>query len=215
MLTNPWRLPVRRNSFANDVAIRPPVAANGWPSAIELPFTLSLLMSNGCFLMTASLRPVCFSKNYGELRHLIVARTCAAKASWTSNKSMSSAVSCALANAGPQPSAGASKSCGNGSYPQNCQLFSVTSVGRLSSFAFRSDMTSVAHAPSVSAEDVAAVTVPFVLRKTGLMVGIFVFIFYKLRWMSSSLLIIISDCFLLLPPLLCLGSVTAVISSLR
>src|SRR2546425_154532 len=47
MLTRPGRAGRGAISYARVVRMRPPVAAHGWPTAMELPFTFTLSQGTG------------------------------------------------------------------------------------------------------------------------------------------------------------------------
>ena len=73
--------PFSFSSLAAVATMRAPVAANGWPSASELPTTLSLLRS---MLPNALSAPSLVRQNSSSSQALSVQSTCAANASWIS-----------------------------------------------------------------------------------------------------------------------------------
>src|SRR5439155_6434746 len=151
-------LPFSSSSRSAWCTIRAPVAANGWPSAILPP--RGLIFSSGISPIGCA-PPRCSSANFFDAQACRFERTCAAKASWISTRSMSFSVIPARFSALGAVKAGACRSCQFGSTAAYAYDLRKPSGLRPSSFARSSAQTTSAAAPSVSGEEFPAVMLPY------------------------------------------------------
>src|SRR6185437_3994847 len=108
---NPNCAPRRTSSLASVVRMRPPVAPNGWPMAIDPPITLRRARSTS---PTGSAKPA-RSAQACDVKPARLQSTCAAKASCISTRSISPSPSPARSRATGAASTGAMSSCSPGS----------------------------------------------------------------------------------------------------
>src|SRR5687767_13471529 len=155
--------PRRRSSLRSVVVMRAPVAPKGCPSAIDPPITLSLALSTS---PTGCENPA-RSAHHFDSKPLRFERTWAANASCISTRSMSFKVSPARLSATGAARTGACSSCSPGSSAAYAYDLMIPSTGYPSDFAFSSFMRSTHAPPSVSGEELPAVTVPYFLSNTG------------------------------------------------
>src|SRR6267378_2304632 len=147
----------RTISFARVVTMRPPVAPNGCPMAIEPPITL---------MMSSSIsQPL----SWNPFR---LDSTCAANASWISTRPRSFQAMPARSSAFGTAKMGAWRSCQPGSTAATAYDRMYARAVYPSVRAASSLMSSTAAAPSVSGEELAAVTVPYLRSNTGLSLAI-------------------------------------------
>src|SRR5216683_1235258 len=144
---------------------RAPVAPKGCPSAMDPPFGL-IFSAGGSPIGSAP--PRCSSANFFDPQACRLERTWAEKASWISNRSMSGTRMPARRSTSGTAKAGACSSCQAGSTAAYAYSLRKPSGFIPSARAFSSAITTSAAAPSVSGDELPAVTDPYLRSKTGL-----------------------------------------------
>src|SRR6185503_19318727 len=151
-------------SLARLVVRRAPVAPNGWPIAMDPPFTFRRERS---IFPTASVCPSFSLAQVSDSRAWMFEATCDAKASCISMTSMSARVTPARCRALGTARAGPIRSCPPGSTAATAQDLMKASGSYPSARARASDIRRTAAAPSVSGDEFPAVTVPYLRSNTG------------------------------------------------
>mmetsp|Transcript_7691 Transcript_7691/g.26080 ORF Transcript_7691/g.26080 Transcript_7691/m.26080 type:complete len:235 (+) Transcript_7691:229-933(+) len=158
------RSPSRWRRFAAVVTRRLPVAPKGWPRDRDPPSVLSRSMST-----RPTFFPPRFSSAYlSESMAVRLASTWPAKASCSSTTPMSPSPSPAMASTLWLAWVGPRSRLSKGSTATKVQALSLALGVRPRASAFSSDMSSVAAAPSVRNDELAAVWVPCGLMNAGL-----------------------------------------------
>src|SRR5207237_2911709 len=153
-----------RSSLTRVIVIRAPVAPNGCPMAIDPPITFSFDRSTSPI---GSLNPA-RSAQYFDFNPSRFDNTCAANASCISTRSMSARVRPARLSATGAASTGPCSSCSPGSSAAYAYDRMIPSGEYPSAFALSSLMSKTHAPPSVSGDELPAVTLPYLRSKTGL-----------------------------------------------